>query len=291
MKHAKILGLVALAATSGMAHAGPYLGGGAALTEYRYDDVELGAGLRGFVGYRFEGLPLIVEAGYVDFGEADVESFPGLSLGFTGAQVSIGYFAALSASGNSGLWLKGGYYDGDAELEGLGSSTERSSSGATVSVGGDWMFLPWIGLRAEVENFFNVKDFAKFQPDHEDNVTVASLNLVFEVPMTQRRTAAAEPAAAPAPVYVQPAYVAQPAPVPAPAPKAQARAPAPVGSVAVLPATTALRDQPRPDGPIAAQLSAGNRVTLRSLLNNASGAWWFVHSDAGIGWIEASTIE
>lgn len=291
MKHATILGLLALAA-SGAAQAGPYLGGGALLSDYQYSDVDRGAGGRAFLGYRFENLPLMVEAGYTDFGEADIESFPGLSLGFTGGQVTVGYFLGLSQTSNSGLWLKGGFYAGDSEIKDATDSFEKYSRGGLVSIGGDWMVLPWLGLRAEVENFFNVRDYADFEVNHRDDVTVASLNLVFEWPMARHEAPAQE--ATPAPVYTPPAYTAQPAPVATPAPAVtptpQRQRP-PAASVMTLKATTPLRDQPRPDAAVSAQLSAGSSVTLRTPLDNAYGGWWFVHSDAGIGWVEAGALQ
>lgn len=295
------LGSALLGACAGLtlttADAGPYLGGGILSSEYKYEDVGHGTGSRFFAGYRFDTVPLLIEGGYIDLGDADIKSAPGLSLRFKGAQAAIGYFGRIPKS-HSGYWAKVGYYDGDSELSDSGFSVKDDSSGAFLGMGIDWMFVPWMGLSLSLENLFHVRDYQNFEPDHHSNVTVAALSLVFEVPT--RRTpvragaASVAPAARPAPA-AQPSAAVQSAPAAAAPAPAAARAPMPAALPPAGPATVKLATwmyrQPQTSAYPERQIAAGGKIDVRSCMALPQGSWCYVEHEGAIGWIDAAALQ
>lgn len=308
MKFVNWLGLGALA-MSGVAQAGLYVGGAGSMSQYEYENVDDATGFTAFAGYRPESLPLMVELAYTDFGDHDI-SGAGATIGFSGVRGSIGYFGRLSPTG-SGVWIKGGYYSGDAEgeLSGFGSD-EQSSSGFTWGLGGDWKVTPNIGLRLDLESYMGVKDFNGYPTlGNESDVTVISLGLVLELPTrgqggNSARSYAPPPAPAPAPA----AYVPPPAPMPAPvpAPVVAEPKPVPVAPAAVPQPTTVKPDlpggmaaigvrltaqptmllrQPRSGAPVDGNIPAGAEVQLLQRVPNAQGVWWYVSYNGNTGWV------
>lgn len=257
---------------SGAAQAGVYLGGGGAFTERSgYSDVDRASGAKGFIGWRGDAsLPLMLELSYLDAGESEIDELGGIYIGYSGLQASVGWFGQLSPTG-SGVWLKGGYYSGDAELVdpngvagfGPGARVEESTNGVALGLGADWKFTRWVGLRFELEGLLGVKDFA-----NDENLTAYSLGLVFEIPTAAvpapRQSSYLPPPAAvytpaPAPVVVREPMTATAAPAPAPMPVAE---PEPV--IAAAPAPQALAE-----GPSAADLPLAAPTAPRALLPGA----------------------
>lgn len=316
--------------------AGPYIGGSAMLGKRDYVDVEDSTGWRALAGYRFETMPLFLEATYMNTGDADVDPAPpatvGLKLSYEGFQLGIGYGAVLSPLGSM-LWLKGGYYTGDAvgkaprgSIPGnlnLSGEIKESASGASLGLGGVWKVTPWLGLRADFETLFGVNDFAL-----DEDLQLYSVGLVFEFPAAKAAPAttftrsappaqsaapeaapqiSAAPEPAPEPVPQTPASVPAAQPVPAAdtsptaliaadSSAAESVAPAPAVAPALasgahrmrLLAAVPFRDSPKRDTAAKAMLPIGTVLTLRNRLTNADGDWWFVQTDADIGWIPAA---
>lgn len=172
----------ALAGISLNAMAGPYLGGAGVYNSYRSDDVDDATGHKFFAGYRFGETPLMIEAAYLDLGDADVDAVPGADLNFSGYQLSLGYFDRFDANSDSGFWAKLGYYVGDSELRsGAGLIDSQTSHGVSLGFGADWMFLPFMGLRLELDDLLQVKDFGD-----DSNAVAVSLGLVFEIPVGRK---------------------------------------------------------------------------------------------------------
>ncbi|PPE74947.1 hypothetical protein C3942_04530 [Solimonas fluminis] len=322
MKFVNWLGLGALA-MSGVAVAGPYVGGAGTFSQYEYEDVDDATSFAAFAGYRFDQVPLMLEVAYTDAGKHDIRGLPsGVGLKFSGVRGSLGYFAKLDSKG-SGVWLKGGYYDGDADLELTNTpfaDRSASSSGFTYGLGGDWKLTPWFGLRFDLENYVDVRDFSDF-PDSdagESNVTVISLGVVLELPSGTSRLPSSY-APAPAPAY-QPAYppAAAPAPVvpaiqsqpPHPATAAPTSIPAasqptsasstikpdlPGGMVAAGVRLTAqptmLLRQPRSGAPIDGSIPAGAELQLLQRVPNAQGVWWYASYNGMSGWVSESALK
>lgn len=186
----------ALTGISLNAVAGPYAGGAGIYASYRTDDVDDATGHKVFAGYRFDALPLLIEASYVDLGEADTDAAPGADLNFSGYQLSLGYFDRFDRNVDSGFWAKLGYYVGDSELRGsAGLIDSRTSHGVSLGFGADWMFLPFMGLRLELDDLLQVKDFGD-----DSNAVAISLGLVFELPVGRKSRRSPVVLAAPAPV-------------------------------------------------------------------------------------------
>lgn len=294
------LGIVLLCAgCSAPAWAAPYFGGGVLSSEYQYDDVGHGTGHRYFAGWAQDQSPLMFEVGGVDFGDAEIDSVDGLSIGFAGWQASVGYFARVPNSG-SGFFFRGGYYDGDAKIELDGDKAEVASSGGLIGGGGVWMITPYVGLRFDLDVYFNVKDFANLDAESESNATTASLSLQFALPSGMFASAAP-----PAPGWASPtqAAPAQPAPMsasPYPHPAPQSGAPAqtqtsqpPAPAAAASPQRvfaqpgTQLRDRPLVSAP-ARSVAAGTELHITSRITNQDGNWWYVSAATANGWIPAT---
>ncbi|MDP9142348.1 MAG: hypothetical protein M3O62_16360 [Pseudomonadota bacterium] len=121
------------------------------------------------------------------------------------------------------------------------------------------------------------------------------------VPTAPMASSHASPTYAPAPVAAQPYSPPPPSPVsresavPAPAPAPAAAAAGSrneltptAGQPVRLTAPTPYRDAPVQSRPIKAMLQAGTDVLMRNRITNAEGDWWFVQTDADIGWIPAT---
>lgn len=172
----------ALAGISLNAAAGPYLGGAGVYASYRSEGVDDATGHKFFAGYRLGETPLMIEAAYLDLGDADVDAVPGADLNFSGYQLSLGYFDRFDRNVDSGFWAKLGYYVGDSELRsGAGVIDTKTSHGVSLGFGADWMFLPFMGLRLELDDLLQVKDFGD-----DSNAVAVSLGLVFEIPVGRK---------------------------------------------------------------------------------------------------------
>ena len=256
-----------------------FYGGGSALYVDRpdYDNVESSAGGKAFFGFRFDPLPLFVEASYLDTGKADIDPdyyvLEDTSLRFRGYTLGAGLFLPLTREG-SGVWLRGDYYGGVTKVQDpLGSDTE-SASGGGLGIGFNWKFNDWVGLRLEYQALFRVNDFG----DDED-ISILGAGLIFEFPTVrrpppprQRRTAYPQPSSYPPPA--RGSY--EPAP------------PAPAASSAVserIVVDAALKSQPRQGSATLATLPAGTVVTTDEHKDNVEGRWWFVQYERYSGWV------
>ncbi|MDD3765014.1 MAG: outer membrane beta-barrel protein [Nevskiales bacterium] len=279
-------------AVSGSALAAPYAGGAFAISGREYDDVDTAYGWQGFLGYRFDAFPIQLEAGYFDAGDADITSWPGVSLNFSGLTASVGaYFASPALVG----WVKAGYYDGDAEIGDSFTTLTQDSSGAFIGAGVDWNLTETVALRFDLQNYFEIKDFTgQTDINGSSDVTVIAAGIVLNFPSGARtgtRTVSNNVRAAP----TTPAYPAATSPAPALAPAARPAAPtgqqpyAAGQSVAIAKATPLL-DQPRSDAGVGRFLALGEVVILRSYVVNARGTWWYVQSSDLTGWVAEPTL-
>lgn len=268
------------------AWAGPFLGGGGLSSEYQYDDVGHGTGYRYFAGWTLDQSPVMFEVGGVDFGDAEIDTVDGLSIGFTGWQASIGYFSRVPDS-DSGFFFRGGYYDGDSSIELDGDKAEVESSGGMLGGGGVWMFSEYAGLRFDLDVYFDVKDFADFNAESESNVITAALSLQFALPSgtpaaarqaSQGWATAAQPASMPASSY--------PSPAPAYAAPPQVTASASPQRLIAQPGMQ-LRDRPLMSA-AAKSVTPGTELRIESRMKNQDGNWWYVSSATATGWLPAA---
>ncbi|WP_366514991.1 outer membrane beta-barrel protein [Solimonas terrae] len=271
------------------AHAGvPYFGGSGVYAERpAYNDINGSFGGKVFAGYRFEPVPIFLEASYLDTGKADIDDTGGATLNFSGYTLGAGYFFPLSPSG-SGFWLRGAYYDGHTKVALDGDSAKISASGFEIGFGGDWKFNDWVGLRFEIEDLLQTKDFA----DNE-NVEVGSIGLVFTFP-TQ-----AAPVRLPPPPqqngyptgYVPPAAIVAPPAPPAP-PAVEAAPSASVAAPVIAPPSPmsssggqALKTQPRIGSETELVIPAGVALKASGQMSNPEGDWIFVEYNGQTGWV------
>jgi hypothetical protein len=102
----------------------------------------------------------------MDLGEADITSLPfSANLHMKGNVVYAGY----KSNDRFGWIAKGGAYSFTTELSDSGSSFEEDSSGLALGGGFIYTVTPAFAVRAEVECFIGVSDFA----DDGDVVTVS----------------------------------------------------------------------------------------------------------------------
>lgn len=250
--------------------AGLYVGGAGLYAERdSYDDVDGAGGGKAILGYRLEPIPLILEANYIDAGNADINGTD-FSLGFTGYSLTVGYFMQMSRLG-SGLWIRGGFYDGEATLDEFNSEIDKSSSsGPIFGIGGVWKLDHWIGLRLEYESLADVEDFA----DNE-SLGIVSLGLVIEFPDGPRRRARYDRYERPPP----PAYAPPPRPY-------RSSAPPPPSSGDRLVAEAELKSQPRGSSPTLTVIPAGAAVQPGQVESNVEGDWTFVLYGRYSGWVQ-----
>ena len=279
--------------------AGLYFGGAGSYAERSdYDDVDGAGGGKAILGYRFEPVPLMIEANYLDAGKAEVNGTD-YELGFSGVTLTLGYFLPMSYTG-SGIWLRGGFYNGDSTLDEFGSEIDkRSSSGAVFGIGGIWKLDDNFGIRLEYEGLSDVKDFA-------DNSTlgVVSLGLVFEIPENLRyreRRERARRAPYPSPQPLErndPPYQGSAPPPYRGGPEYRGEAPAYRGDGAGgggdngdrVASTTALKSQPRHGSATLTMLPAGAAVQPGQRESNIEGDWTFVLYGRYSGWIPDGSL-
>lgn len=290
---------VACALVSGAASAGLYGGGVGTLSERNgYSDIERVTGFGAFAGYRFDEMPLIIELGYLDAGDADVEDTGGITLGYTGLSVALGWYGKLSNNG-SGAWIRGGFYTGDSKvtdtngvISSPGSYVEESTNGFVWGAGVDLMVTEWFGFRLGFDSYVGVKDFAE-----DENMTAYSFGIVLHLPSSGSVPAGAPVFRAPEP-YMPPQ--AQPAPMPPAALVAEQPEPAPaaapvpmtaVSGLSLLVVDASVRAQPRMQAQTEAVLPANQTVTARNRVSNAEGRWWFVQHENVRGWVPESAFD
>ncbi len=308
--------LLLTAASSQVALAGPYLSAAAAYSDRnsyaRQEgfDLEEALGLRVQTGYRFSDIPLFIEAGYIDSGNSDISRRSNgadvASVRLRAFQVAIGGGVNLSPLG-SAMWLKGGYYIGQAMLESpswgssIGDSDNDSVHGATIGLGGVWKANSWFGLRFEAEKLFGV-DEPRFS---DADMMVYSAGVVLEIPVRGRSSKAVDKSIQPSSAHldaIRSTSASQPEPSATAQPEPVAEAPAPAGPAAEPTIETAsalasgahrmrllaampFRDSPKRETAAKATLPIGTVLVLRNRVTNADGDWWFVQTDTDIGWI------
>lgn len=308
---------------SAVCHAAAVMGASAGYSEYpQYNNVGGSLGGKVFAGYHFDEWPMLVELSYLDTGNHRVDAlfldpaFPRLGgyIGFKGLDASVGFIPVKNPATGASVWIKGGYYNGDAGLkvDGFTGKGTEISTGASLGVGGDWMFKPGLGLRYEYELLFKVKDFSGDNLNGKSNVSLLTLGLVFGFPgnsaPTAVSTAAPESRSAPAitagPAAAEelPGPAAIPAETPPPPepisvnPQPQTNAPSPAGApgaagAALAHAGAAVRDRPTLNGPVAKTLAADTQVQLISKTRNATGVWWYVKVDNLNGWVRETELQ
>jgi hypothetical protein len=150
--------LLALTLASTVAQAQGYVGLGLGIATYDYDDVDDSTAFKAFAGHRMQDGLLGFEGGYVDLGEADITSLPGLELGLDG------FYGAATLNAQSGAWTtyaKLGAYSLDATLSGPGGSISESSTGLHWGLGiGYQPDLRGFGFRFALDSYEDVEDFS-----------------------------------------------------------------------------------------------------------------------------------
>lgn len=259
-----------------------------------YSDVEVGFGGKAYFGYHFETVPFLVELGYLDLGDHEIQNFPA-DLSFVGGQAVLGVIPFRTKSRHLTTWLKGGYYSGNAELRFSGSSTVRErTTGGSFEIGVGWMFKPWLGLRAEIGALFDVEDFAD-----KSDIVMLNIGLTTSFPGYTTRARPADgrpPVTPPAPDLAtilpppeEPLASIPDLPSPPPSPPPPARFVA--GETALAMPGATLRSRPAADGQIVTQLGSGVSLVLKSDMKNIAGAWWYVEAPGQRGWVKESELQ
>ncbi|TXH05568.1 MAG: hypothetical protein E6R07_01805 [Nevskiaceae bacterium] len=271
-----------LLAFSPLSHAESYMGIGGTSSEYQYSDVKRGYGLQAFAGYRFDGLPIMIEAGYLDGGKNKINDFSqggvtgtDASLAFQGLLLTTGFFGRFDTKG-SGFYAKLGYYTGKSKgtgtFNGVNYDNSESSSGLTFDLGFDWMLTPNFGIRTNIGSLQKVKDLPQLGVDHKSNVTLAGIGLIFAFGGAQHSYPASRSL-----------FDNSPA-VNAATPQSSATAIATAGA--------AIHGQPSANASVTAVLKEGGTVTLASQrVDNAEGSWWFIRSGDSQGWINQKDLQ
>ena len=163
-----LAGLLSSFSTVSQAENSIYAGLAAGVSAYDYDDVDAGSATKLFVGYKID-TNLAIEATFYDSGDADITSLPGLALNSDGLNVTAFYRA--NTSGNDLVaMIGGGIYNFDTTIKGPGGSISESSSGLSLAAGLELGLTENLALRADIDMFFGVKDFA-------DNGNVDSIHI------------------------------------------------------------------------------------------------------------------
>ncbi|AXQ27313.1 hypothetical protein D0B54_00790 [Solimonas sp. K1W22B-7] len=294
-----MLGLGALA-ISGAAVAGPYAGGSFALSERGgYSDVENARGKKLSVGYRFDDFPLMLELNRFDAGDAGIDDSGGAELSYSGWSGLVGWWSRAAGS-DSGFWLAGGFYNGDTEVTDpsgrvgpAGARYKQSASGAMLSAGGAWMFTENVGLQLSLDSLVGVEDFSE-----DENITVVSLGLVFELPTRKRE---ASPSSAPIyiPPYLRNSGLATAGAIEQQPPASASGVPRPpdsvpmgvAGATRVVAEPARLLRQPRFDAEADSRVPVGASVVLRQRQSDAAGdAWWLVEYGGASGWLSETLL-
>jgi hypothetical protein len=145
-----------------------YAGLAAGVSSYDYEDIDPAAATKIFLGYKI-GDNAAIEATLYDSGEADITSLPGLTLSSDGLNITAFYRIHTSADKLTAM-VGGGLYSFDTTIEGPGGSISESGSGLSLAGGLEYAFTENFALRADIDMFFGVKDFA-------DNKSLDSLNI------------------------------------------------------------------------------------------------------------------
>lgn len=285
--------------------------------ERDYPDIDPSRGGRLFLTHRFPDSPLQVEFGYMDGGEAEIDT------GDPAASATIDYrgFDALASLGlplghhsESRLWAGAGIYDGDTKVkfrvEDAGNvyfgSASESASGFQYGLGFDWSVSRKVAVRLDYRVLNEVSDFVD---DRDLRVLGAGVMFSIGAESTAPRSrpapqpvapfvapvptpAPAAPAApAVAPVVAAPSPPAAPS-APAAEPVVSAPTPAPV--LALAPGGKArvvggsLRTRPQV-GADTRPVPADAILELKGSTRNAEGEWWYLGGPAS-GWAKASDL-
>ena len=167
--------LVAAMAMVNVAEARVGVGAGFGTATYEYEDVDSSSAKKFYLAYEMDESPAYFELALTDTGEADITSFPGVTLNVSGMQLGAGYRLVLNQETGSNFFGKVGFYDTDTEIKGQGGSAKDGNSGLYLGFGGDWMFGPSFGLRFDIEGLLGVKDFAD-----DKNVTIMTVGPLFK---------------------------------------------------------------------------------------------------------------
>ena len=153
-----VVALCALCFGIGTASAEVFVGAGINNNSYDYDDLDTSTGSKLYVGYYAEN-GLFGEVAAIDLGDTQSNLAP-LGLSISGLAGYIGYRSQTAVTGLGGFG-KVGAYSFDSDLTAFGSTVAtRSSSGLAWSLGLLYAFNKNFALRAEVEQFVSVEDFA-----------------------------------------------------------------------------------------------------------------------------------
>jgi hypothetical protein len=255
-----------------------------------YSDVEIGFGGKAYFGYHFETMPFLVELGYLDLGDHEIQNFPA-DLSFVGGQAVLGVMPYRTKSRRLTTWLKGGYYSGNAELRfsGGGSTIRDRTEGGSFEIGVGWMFKPWLGVRAEIGTLFDVEDFAA-----GSDVVMLNIGLVTAFPGYTASVRSSKGNAPPpvtqtiAATLPPPPEAAAPMPVVPPPPSAPKFL---AGETAMAMPGAMLRSRPAGDGQSILALNSGAPVVLRSDVKNVTGTWWYVEAAGQRGWLNETDLQ
>ena len=165
---------LALLSTTAAADSGGYVGGAAGFASYNYSDVEDSTAFSIYGGYRPRDGGLGLEVGFLDLGDADITSISGMSLNISGFNVSATYGTVPNVASPLTIFGKLGLYSFDTELAGAGMSA--SSSGLSFGVGLEYTITERLALRAELQNFSGVEDFAN---DEDVSLISAGVSYAF----------------------------------------------------------------------------------------------------------------
>ncbi|MDH5710072.1 MAG: porin family protein [Gammaproteobacteria bacterium] len=153
-----------LFASNSQAEISLYAGIATGLSSFDYTDVEQGIATKAFAGYRLYD-NIAFEATLYDSGNADINSLPGVSLSSTGINIA-GLYRISTSVTNLTVMVGGGFYNFETTVVDpyyfLPFNTPATEKGSGLSLAGgvELGVTKTIILRADIDMFFGVRDFA-----------------------------------------------------------------------------------------------------------------------------------
>lgn len=154
-----LAGLLSVFSTTSQAAESIYAGFAVGSASYDYEDIDSASATKAFIGYNVND-KISIEATLFDSGEADITSLPGFTLSSDGFNVSVLYHLQSPNHNELSFLLGGGFYSFDTTLAAFGSSISESGSGLSLAAGINYALTENLAIRADIDMFVGVKDFA-----------------------------------------------------------------------------------------------------------------------------------
>jgi len=157
--------------TSGVSLAGTfYVGISIGDSEFDYDDIEDGDASIFRFGYRPKDSRLGYELSFFNSGDSQVTSLSDIDIQVDTINLVLTVNSSTNKKSRLNLFGQGGIYFADTTLSGPFDRVSENSNGFLVAAGVEIVLNRYFSLRAEVNNLFDVEDFA-------NDESISSLNL------------------------------------------------------------------------------------------------------------------